>query len=154
MKLLFVCTGNTCRSPMAVGLFLKTMRLKGMKIDAFSVASAGLMTIDGLEASEFAVEVLNDKGVDISGHRSKRLTVEMVEEADLILTMTLAHKIAVIQMSGFANPKTFTLKEYANYEDNNTDIADPFGMDMDAYRQCAEEILAALELIVNKITGE
>ncbi len=154
MKIMFVCTGNTCRSPMAEGLFIEIIRSKGMRSENFTVVSAGLMTIDGLKASEYSVKVLLDKGIDISGHLSKRLTVDMVKEADLILTMTLAHKTAVIQMSELANKKTFTLKEYAYCEDNHSDIGDPFGMDIDAYKECAEEILTALETTVKKITGE
>jgi protein-tyrosine-phosphatase len=154
MKILFVCTGNTCRSPMAEGMFAEIIKSKGMETGAFSIMSAGLMTIDGLEASKHAVAVLLDKGIDISGYQSKRLTGNMIEEADLILTMTLAHKIDVIHMSEKAKGKTYTLKEYANPEDNNMDITDPFGMDIDTYRQCAEEIFIALESISNKLTGD
>ncbi|MDP3386095.1 MAG: low molecular weight protein arginine phosphatase [Eubacteriales bacterium] len=154
MKILFVCTGNTCRSPMAEGLFSKIIESKGVSKEVYTVVSAGLMTVDGLEASEFAVEALNEKGIDIRDHRSKRLTTDMIEEADLILTMTYSHKTAVIQKSANASEKTYTLKEYANHGDSNMDIADPFGMDIDAYQQCAEEISTTLESIVNKLIGE
>ncbi|MBV1756313.1 MAG: low molecular weight protein arginine phosphatase [Dethiosulfatibacter sp.] len=154
MKILFVCTGNTCRSPMAEGLFTEIIRSKGMKSEDFTVVSAGLMTIDGVEASEYSVRVLLDKGINISGHLSKRLTDDMVEEADLILTMTLTHKIAVTMKNDKAIGKTYTLKEFAGYTDGDMDISDPFGMDIDAYKECAEEILMALEISVKKITGE
>ncbi len=84
-KILFVCTGNICRSPMAEGL------LRKMRSD-FSVSSAGVSSMDGWNATPEAIEVMQDHGIDISEHSARQVREEMINDADLILTMTERHK--------------------------------------------------------------
>lgn len=109
-RILFVCTGNTCRSPMAEAMLRTIASAKGIEID---VQSAGVSTIDGLPVSEHAVHTLKERNIETEG-TSRALTNEAVDWADLILTMTTGHKRGLLQLYPEAVEKTFTLKEYTN----------------------------------------
>ncbi|CAM4474079.1 protein-tyrosine phosphatase [Paenibacillus endophyticus] len=109
-RILFVCTGNTCRSPMAEAMLRRMAALRGITV---AVRSAGISTIDGLPVSAHAVETLRQRDID---HKSTSLalTGEAVGWADIILTMTSNHKRGLLQWYPEAVDKTYTLKEYAN----------------------------------------
>ncbi len=111
-KILFVCTGNTCRSPMAEALFRE---IAGAGESGFQVISAGTSAGRGVPAAEEAVQVLKEKGIDLSEHQSRPITEELLKEADLILTMTRSHKESLLQLEPGVGDKVFTLKEYARY---------------------------------------
>lgn len=112
MRILFVCTGNTCRSPMAEGLFRQMAKERGMKVEA---RSAGVAAVEGMPISRHAEAVLRDHQIE-DRLTSSALSLELAEWADLILTLTQSHKRAVIHTYPFAVSKVFTLKEYV--EDN------------------------------------
>lgn len=107
IEILIVCTGNTCRSPMAEGLLREKLARRG--IDA-EVSSAGLIS-DGTSATDTAVTTMADRGIDIDDHRSRRIRSEMLEEADLIVAMTREHVREVAVMRPDLYEVTFTLKE-------------------------------------------
>jgi len=113
-RVLFVCTGNTCRSSMAEAL-LRKMLIEdlGEKAAKIQVISAGTGAITGDIASPNAIEVMKHEGINLQNHRAKRVTPEMVKAADLVLTMTLDQKKAVQNMLPTAKNKVFTLTEFA-----------------------------------------
>jgi RpiB/LacA/LacB family sugar-phosphate isomerase len=136
--ILFVCTGNICRSPMAEGLF---RHLTGRMGGRYRALSAGVGAIDGMPPSSHAVQALKALGVDISRQRSRALTAELVREADLIFGMTHGHTNAVSLMYPMAAEKTFLLREFDDtLESFEKDIADPIGGSLDVYLRCRDEI--------------
>jgi protein-tyrosine-phosphatase len=142
-RILFICTGNTCRSPMAEAI-LKTKQIPG-----FEVKSAGVYAVNGAPASPNAKIVLAENGID-EDHSSTTLTTDQIDWATLILTMTASHKALILTAYPHAADKIFTLKEYAQAE-GNPDVADPFGGGEQVYRKSFLEIQENIEKILKKI---
>jgi len=142
--LLFVCTGNTCRSPMAEFLF---RNLVG-GLQNIEVVSAGVSTEEGLPASEHALSVMREKGISLDNHRTRPVNRELVEKADLILTMTSRHKAILTNMYPEFRDKIYTLKEYAGEEG---DVVDPFGQSEEVYRNCRDELESLIMRIKDRI---
>lgn len=137
--LIFVCTGNTCRSPMAEGL-LKA--LLGPDCN-WEISSAGICAANGFPASPNAVAAMKEKGVNISGHRSRHLSAAMIESADLLVTMTRGHRDAILAIAPESAGKVFLLKSFGIAQ-CPADIYDPVGEALDVYRRVRDEIDAAL----------
>ena len=152
MKIMFICTGNICRSAMAHGLMLKKLTEKN--INNIDVYSCGIYASIGDIPTYEATRVMEEYGVDIKKHRATNIRYSDIKEMDLILCATNSHKIMVIDMYPELKNKVFTMKEYVNYNreyHNSIDIKDPGGYDIDTYRSCVSEIDECLELLVNKI---
>lgn len=159
-KILFVCTGNTCRSSMAEGLFKFLIKKDTGLSENFDAFSGGIAAFDGNVASPHAVKALKNKwGIDINSHRSKRLNAETVKDSDLVLTMTRAQKEYIKKNIGCEPGKVFTLKEFTernkkrkNEEyDYSLDIQDPAGLTYEIYEQCAMEIKNAIDELIKTL---
>ena len=147
--ILFVCTGNTCRSPMAEGL-LKKLWPQGQGDDT-KIDSAGTSALPGLHPTSLTQKIMKEKGVDISCHESKSLNQKIVEEADLILVMEKVHKNKVLDLSSLAEGKVFLLKEFALGV--KEEILDPMGGSEESYRECVREIEKSIEGVMEKLMG-
>lgn len=111
--------------------------------------SAGIAALHGSPASIQAIQVMSDGGLDLTTHRARMLSADLIENSDLLLTMTSAHKRVVIESYPEAAGKVFTLAQFA--ENSTKDISDPFARSVDVYRKCAGEIGQLLEKALPKI---
>jgi len=135
--ILFLCTGNVCRSPMAEGLFRHAVKGRG----EFRIVSAGIGAIDGDLPTHHSVQAMREIGIDISGQRSRALTSELIRSADLILGMTHSHTDTVALLYPKAAEKTFLLREFdETLEPYEKDISDPIGSPYHIYVECRDQI--------------
>lgn len=137
MNIYFVCTGNTCRSPMAEAI------LKDKSLPDIQVKSAGIYALEGGGMSENARTVLIEEKINHE-HVSRQVNEQDIEWADLILTMTGAHKEAILRTYNQAGGKTYTLKEYVTPY-SSQDVFDPFGGDISIYKQTYQELKRLIE---------
>lgn len=139
LQILFVCTGNTCRSPMAAGFCRKFFSDNlGCSVDeleelGYKIGSAGIAALDGIPASSDAVEVCREQRIDLTSHRSHQLTLRDIEQSDLIFTMSQSHRDCILQMHPSALRKCFML-------DSHKEIRDPVGLGVDVYWDCFRQI--------------
>lgn len=131
LKLLFVCTGNTCRSPMAEGL------AREMFGNAVQVSSAGMEAWEGAEASSYALEVLKEQNVDLSQHRSRKIRAELLADADWIIPMTQAQEKVLRHSFPQYVQKTRCLGDWG---EQKRDVRDPWSGSLEDYRRTAQEI--------------
>ena len=145
---LFVCTGNTCRSPMAEALF---MHRKGDL--AWEAQSAGVFASAGAPASANAVEAVRELGIDLTAHKSQPLTPQLVEKAELIVTMTEGHRDHVLSCFPEVGDRVCLINSFGTSK-VPADVSDPFGGSLNTYKQTRDEIDRALsDLILFIRTG-
>jgi len=150
--ILFVCTGNLCRSPLAEGYLKKRLRDKG--IDNIRVISAGTIGIEGRPASEGSIRIAEENGFSISNHAARALTHSLIYEADLIICMEEIHRDCVIGMDPEAAKKTRLLMDFSKLSSPNSPVYDPYGREYDAYRLVFEQIREGVEGLLEKVLQE
>ncbi|MFH0764756.1 MAG: low molecular weight protein arginine phosphatase [Candidatus Omnitrophota bacterium] len=135
-SVLFVCTGNSCRSVMAEGLLKKYLKELG-KPD-IEVTSAGVINLEGMPPTKKTIDVLNAEGVTMNGFKSRSVTAEMIKNADLILVMEDLHKDEILKKAPEASGKTFLLKEFGIIDNKNHEegigVLDPIGQTIEVYK--------------------
>lgn len=151
MKIMFVCTGNICRSAMAHRML--EQRLQELGKNDLEVYSCGIYAENGDGSTYNAIEAMKAYHVDLSMHRATNIQESGIEEMDLILCASLAHKYSIQQMYPKLKDKVFTIKEYVGYKQNDgdMDIMDPWGYDSHIYQSCAEEISICIEMLLEKL---
>ena len=149
MRLLFVCTGNTCRSPLAEALARREAIERGM-VDV-EVASAGTSAWDGASASDGALLVALERGLDLSAHRAQQLSRDVVAAQDLILTMGPHHLERVEALGGVHH--AHLLSSYASAGERSNPISDPFGGDLDVYRETFRELERDVRRVFDRLVA-
>jgi len=158
MLILFVCTGNTCRSPMAAFLLRQKLREANLP---WQVDSAGTFAADGQPMSHQAAEALQTLGVPAEGHQAKGVHRRLLERAEYVFTMTVNHARQLSSTYPEMARKISTLGEFlappneaVNHQPEEYDIVDPFGSSDEQYLHCAEQLNHLMDLLIQRLTSE
>ena len=147
-RIMFVCTGNICRSAMAEKLLDKRIKEDNLDLEVFS---CGTYAENGDYPTFEAIEAMEEYGIDLRGHRATNIRFSNIENMDIVLCATRSHKSMVLAMYPNLEGKVFTMKEFVGDTDNGIDISDPWGCNLAVYRKCAAELNEIIEKLIKKI---
>lgn len=150
MRILVVCSGNTCRSPLAAAMLSERIA-QHRRLAGTEVTSAGTSAWPGSPASDGSLLVALERGIDLSSHRSRPLTAELVQGADLVLAMGDTHLRRVLELGG--GGRASLLSSYGQDPDP-ADVPDPFGGNVEGYRATADAFDAMLEGVVAQLLAD
>lgn len=150
MRILAVCTGNTCRSPMAAALLARRVAGIPELTTQIEVRSAGTGAIEGDPATGEAIRTMDARGIDIRAHRATRADQALLEWANLVLGMTRSHRDACID-AGAAQSKATTIGEFAR---SNEEVTDPIGRGSSAYEDCAAQLDRLVAYVADRLLKE
>ncbi len=150
MRILFVCTGNTCRSAIAEALARKVIIERGLS--DVDVLSAGTSAWDGAPASDGALLVGIERGIDLNLHRAQTLSRELIRDADLVLAMG-PHHLERIEALGGAG-RSYLITDFASHGASARPVNDPIGGELDVYRATADELEQEVRRVFDRITAE
>lgn len=150
-NILFVCTGNICRSPFAAGMLTKLLAKKGL--EGIAVDSAGLLALPGNSATSLAQQAAAEFGVDLSDHRAKSVSGDLLGWCDLVLVMEKSQEDALLAAFPEAAGKVLLLRHFARHGSRRRGVADPYGLQYEAYRFCFLDIEDAVSGLVEYLSG-
>lgn len=152
IKIMFVCTGNICRSPMAHHYMQK--RVKDLNIeDNFLISSCGVYACTGEKATQNAIFVMKEYDVDMENHRATNIADTNIEDYDYIITLTTRHKEQIRYFYPKLGNNIYTLREFVDNNEMYKDIDDPWGLNVTVYKNCALEIVEKVDKLIEKLRG-